>query len=117
MSTTEYINGIFTEKFNDEAFKYALAMTAIETIGDGALKISAKTDNYDKYFAVGEASYILNAFVFEKALKNNKLGITNAYWNAGTNITDCLIGMYLGETYTVYQFIGIGLITIGILMI
>jgi len=113
---SEWINGILTEKFNDEALKWALLMTAIESVGDASLKQHAKTEKLE-FFALGEAAYISQAYVFSKALKNNKLGIVNAYWNGMTNITDCLIGMAMGETYGTPQLVGIGLITVGILLI
>jgi multidrug transporter EmrE-like cation transporter len=112
----EYINGIFTNKFNDEALRWALLMTAIESVGDASLRQNAKTSD-PKFFALGQASYITQAYVLSFALKDNKLGIVNAYWNAMTNITNMLIGMAGGETYTSSQFLGIGLITAGILLL
>lgn len=112
----EYINGIFTEKFNDEALRWAMLMTAIESVGDASLKQNAKTGDA-KFFALGQASYITQAYVLSLALKDNKLGITNAYWNGMTNITNTAIGMAMGESYTNWQFVGIGLITAGILLL
>jgi multidrug transporter EmrE-like cation transporter len=112
----EYINGIFKDKFNDEALRWATLMTAIESVGDASLKVSAKTSD-PKFFALGQASYITQAYVLSLALKDNKLGVVNAYWNAMTNITNLLIGMAGGESYTSSQFLGIGLITVGILLI
>ena len=112
----EWTNNVLTSKINDEALRWAALMTAIESVGDGSLKHYAKTDDLT-FFAVGEASYITQAYVLQLALRDNKLGIVNAYWNAMTNITNALIGMSMGETYTGYQMAGIGLITAGILLL
>jgi multidrug transporter EmrE-like cation transporter len=114
---TEYINGIFTEKYNDEALRWALLLTAIESVGDASLKQSGRTPDDKVFLTTGLLSYNANALVLREALKDNKLGITNAYWNGMTNITNALIGMAMGETYTLYQGVGIFLITAGILML
>lgn len=116
MGSNEWIDGILNEKFNDESLRWALLMTAIESVGDASLKQYAKTDD-TKFFAVGQGAYISQAYVFQLALRNNKLGIVNAYWNGMTNITNGLIGMAMGETYSGYQIAGIGLITAGILLL
>jgi len=107
---------LLTSKLNDEALRWAVLMTLIESVGDGSLKQYAKTDDA-MFFALGEGAYIGQAYVMQLALRNNKLGIVNAYWNGMTNITNGLIGMAMGETYTAYQFVGIGLITAGILLL
>jgi multidrug transporter EmrE-like cation transporter len=114
--SNEWLNGIMSEKFNDEALRWALLMTAIESVGDASLKQYARTED-TTFYAVGQGAYITQAHIFSLALKDSKLGITNAYWNGMTNITNGLIGMAMGETYTGYQIAGIGLITAGILLL
>lgn len=114
---SEYLNGILTEKYNDEALRWALLMTAIESVGDASLKQSARTPDDTAFLLTGVGAYNLQAFVLREALRENKLGITNAYWNGMTNITNALIGMAMGETYTLVQGLGILLITAGILII
>ena len=114
---TDWINGILTEKYNDEALRWALLMTAIESVGDASLKQSARTEGDVAFLLTGLGAYNIQAGVFREALRTNKLGITNAYWNAMTNITNTLIGMAMGETYSIHQGIGILLITAGILII
>lgn len=113
---SEWINGILTEKYNDEALRWAMLMTAVESVGDASLKQSARTGD-NLFFATGAGAYLAQSAILREALKDNKLGITNAYWNGMTNITNALIGMAMGETYSVYQGIGILLITAGILLI
>lgn len=115
--TSEWINGIFTQKYNDEALRWALLMTAIESVGDASLKQSARTQGDTVFLITGLGAYNTQALVFREALKNNKLGITNAYWNGLTNITNTLIGMAMGEEYSLYQGLGILLITAGILIL
>jgi multidrug transporter EmrE-like cation transporter len=114
---TQYINGIFTEKFSSEALRWALVMTGLETGADASLKQYAQGGNNPLFYAIGTIGYIAIAYVWSLALKNSKLGIVNAYWNGMTNVTNVLIGMSMGETYTIYQGIGILLITAGILLI
>jgi len=116
MTSNEWIDGILTEKYNDEALRWALVMTAIESVGDASLKQYARSDKKE-FFALGSGAYLGQAYVFQLALRNNKLGIVNAYWNGMTNITNGLIGMAMGETYNSSQLIGIGLITAGILLL
>jgi multidrug transporter EmrE-like cation transporter len=110
------MSGVITAKINDEALRWAVVMTAIESVGDASLKQYAGT-NDPKFFALGETAYLGQGYVLQLALRNNKLGIVNAYWNGMTNITNGLIGMAMGETYTGYQIAGIGLITAGILLL
>lgn len=114
---SEWINGVLTDKFNDEAMRWALLMTAIESVGDASLKQSARTPDDIAFLLTGVGAYNVQSLVFREALKDNKLGIVNAYWNGMTNITNCLIGMAMGETYGTSQLVGIGLITVGILLI
>jgi multidrug transporter EmrE-like cation transporter len=114
---TEYINGIFTEKFSSEALRWGLVMAGIESVADASLKHYARGGNNPVFYGIGTIGYMAIAFVWSLALKNNKLGIVNAYWNGMTNVTCALIGMSMGETYTWIQGVGILFITIGILMI
>ncbi len=114
---SEWINGILTEKYNDEALRWALLMTAIESVGDASLKQSARTEGDTAFLLTGVGAYNVQSLVLREALRTNKLGITNAYWNGMTNITNALIGMAMGETYAIHQGVGILLITAGILLI
>jgi multidrug transporter EmrE-like cation transporter len=109
-------DGILLDKWNDEALRWALLMTAIEGVGAASLKQYAKTDD-PAFFAIGEGSYVAQGYTLQLALRNNKLGIVNAYWNAMTNITNAIIGTAMGETYSLYQIAGIALITSGMLLL
>jgi multidrug transporter EmrE-like cation transporter len=114
---SEGINGLLTNKYNDEALRWALLMTAVESVGNVSLKQSARVDDDTVFLLTGSVAYTVQATVMREALRDNKLGIVNAYWNGMTNITNALIGMAMGETYTVNQGVGILLITAGILLI
>jgi multidrug transporter EmrE-like cation transporter len=101
---------------DDSAFRYAVLMGIIETGADGALKAYAKTDNTN-YLATTVVGYGSLLYVFQRALKNEKLGRVNAFWNAFTTISNVGMGMAMGETYTGKQMLGFGLISIGIFLI
>lgn len=84
-------------------------LTAVELVGDRAAKLGLQEATY--------ASYIALAFVLPNVLKDNPLGLTNAYWNAMTNVTGIVIGVYYGEKYTMQQLAGIALMGAGFLML
>lgn len=95
-------------------------LTAIEVVGDTAAKLGAN----DKRFFDGNndlvtyGSYIALAYTLKQVLPRNSIAITNAYWNAMTNITHTLIGtLAFGETLSTQDYLGIGLITAGILLL
>ena len=114
---TEYINGIFTEKFSSEALRWALVMAGVEGVADASLKQYARGGNNPIVYGIGTIGYMTIAFIWSLALKTSKLGIVKAYWNGLTNVLDLLIGMAMGETYTLVQGVGILFITAGILMV
>lgn len=90
-------------------------LTGIEVCADTAAKIDGETFNSD---AVLYGGYLSLAYVLRQVLPNNSIALTNAYWNAATNVTHLAIGkMYFGEEITTQQMIGIGVITVGILLV
>ena len=95
---------------------YALVLTGLATAGDAALKSASRTPGA-WLSPLGAGLYLAIAYVLQTALIKNNLGIVNAAWNAGTTITDVLVGMSFGETYTYKQLAGIGLIALGIFLI
>jgi multidrug transporter EmrE-like cation transporter len=101
---------------DDSAFRYAVLMGIIETGADGALKAYATTNN-PNYLATTLAGYSSLLYVFQRALRNEKLGRVNAFWNAFTTVSNVGMGMAMGETYTGTQLLGFGLISAGIFMI
>lgn len=107
---------VFHNPLESEAFRYAMMLTAIESLGDFSMKEYAMTD-IPQYIGVASISYLGLVYTLQKALRTNGLGITNAYWNGMTNITNTIIGVSLGEEISNQQYLGIGLITVGILLL
>ena len=91
-------------------------MGLIETIGDFFLKKYALTDQVGYLFGtIGSYGGII--YIFQRALRIEKLGRVNGAWNAITTISNLLVGMSLGETYSITQLIGLVLIACGIILI
>jgi multidrug transporter EmrE-like cation transporter len=93
------------------AFHGALVLTAIEVVGDTAAKVGNQP-------AVTYASYLALAHELQRILPHNGLAVTNAYWNAMTNVTHALIGtLYFDEPLSTAQYWGIAFVTAGILLL
>lgn len=101
---------------DDNAMRFALAMGVIETFADFCLKKYAQTDQ-QQYLLGGVGGYGGVVYVFQRALRKEKLGRVNGAWNAFTTISDVIAGMYLGETYSIKQLAGFVLIALGIILI
>lgn len=90
----------------------AAVLTATEVVAD----VSAKQGN----LAGALAGYNLLALELKSFLYDNgaKLSLTNAYWNAMTNVTHAILGVTVfGETLSTTQMVGIGFVTAGILLL
>lgn len=88
----------------------ALVLAATEVVGDTA----AKSGN--ALLAYG--SYNVLAYELQHVLRHNGLALTNAYWNAFTNLTHTAIGtLFFGESLSSAQYVGIALITSGIVLL
>lgn len=110
------MNNALNTLLDDSALRYGALMALIETGADMSLKAYAQTDD-PKYIAGGTAGYGAVVYIFQRALRNDKLGRVNAFWNSFTTVSDVVAGMYMGETYTQTQLLGFGLISIGIFLI
>lgn len=83
-------------------------LTATEVVADTAAKLGNEQ-------AVTYGGYLALAYELQHIFKHNGIGLTNAYWNAFTNLTHTLIGyQFFDERLTTEQYLGIGLVTIGI---
>lgn len=107
---------IIQRLLDDSAMRFAAAMGLIETFADFCLKKYAQTDQQG-YLLGGIGGYSGVLYIFQRALRKEKLGRVNAGWNAFTTISDVLVGMSLGESYSFTQLFGFILITCGILLI
>ena len=93
------------------AFHGALVLTAIEVVGDTAAKVGTQP-------ALTYASYLGLAHELQRILPHNGMALTNAYWNAMTTVTHAVIGtLYFDEQLSSTQYLGIGLVTLGILLL
>ena len=101
---------------NTEGFRWAMLLTAVESVGDFSLKKYAMT-NEPIFIGTASGAYMGLVYVLQRALRTSKLSSTNALWNGMTNITNTIIGVSLGEKMEPREYIGIGLITLGILLV
>lgn len=101
---------------DDDAARFGAAMGAIETFADYCLKRYAQTDRLE-YISGGLGGYSALIYVFQRALRKEKLGRVNAFWNAFTTVSNVAVGMSLGESYEPKQLIGFALISIGVFLI
>ena len=109
--------GDIVEKLlDDDAMRFGVAMGAIETFADYCLKRYAQTDNTD-FLAATVSGYGGILYLFQRALRKEKLGRVNAWWNAFTSISNVLAGMSLGEKYSETQMLGFALISCGIFLV
>ena len=96
--------------------RFALVMASIETLADFFLKRYVQTDETG-YLLGGIGGYGSVVYIFQRALRNEKLGRVNGAWNAFTTISDVFVGMFTGESYSVNQILGFILIACGIVLI
>lgn len=92
------------------SWQAALVLTATEIAGD----VAAKNGNNPllQYGAYNAIAWELGETLHRNG---NGIGLQNAYWNAATNISHALIGMYVyGEELSTQQLFGIGLVSAGI---
>jgi multidrug transporter EmrE-like cation transporter len=101
---------------DDDAMRFGAAMGAIETFADYCLKKYAQTDRLE-YISGGLTGYSAIIYVFQRALRKEKLGRVNAFWNAFTSVSNVVVGMSLGETYEPKQIVGFAIISVGIFLI
>lgn len=92
-------------------------LTLIESVGDYALKRYALEGN-PLAFAVGFGIYGSLAAVLVWLFKSLGLAIVNAYWDATSNIISMIVGYFLlHEVYSAKQWIGMIVVTVGMLLI
>lgn len=89
----------------------------METVADASLKGASQKTPEVGLSPLGGSLYVAQAYVLQKAVMNNNLGIVNSQWNALTTIINIGVGMSYGEKYTSTQLLGCGLIAAGILII
>lgn len=110
------MNDLVERLLDDSAMRFATVMAIIETFADYCLKKYAQTDAL-QYILGGLGGYGGVVYVFQRALRKDNLGRVNGAWNAITSISNVLLGMSMGETYSFTQLLGFIFISCGILLI
>jgi len=99
------------------------ALTITELIGDSAMKIAADQTSIGQpnfiALATGIVSYgLLSMFIYTSDSMGLLWGVSNSYWNAVNNlVTPAVFMLFFRETYTTTQWIGFGVISLGILIV
>lgn len=89
-------------------------LTLSESVGDYALKIFA-TNGSKAMLGLGMGVYAWLAVLLGWLFKFNGLAITNAFWDATSNVLTMFMGTVLfKETYTIRQWVGMVAVTLGI---
>ena len=68
-------------------------LTATEVVADAAAKVGNQA-------AITYGGYMVLAYELQEVFKHNGIGLTNAYWNALTNVTHTLIGRQFSAKYS-----------------
>lgn len=70
------------------------------------------------FFALGFGIYGALAAILVWLFKTLGLAITNAYWDALSNVTGMAIGYFLlKESYTFRQWVGMFILTLGMFLV
>jgi uncharacterized membrane protein len=85
-----------------------------EAVGDYALKVFSNTGS-KVMLGLGMSVYTALAGLLAWLFKFNGLAITNAFWDATSNVLTMFMGAVMfKETYTIRQWIGMVAVTLGI---
>jgi multidrug transporter EmrE-like cation transporter len=91
-------------------------LTVVEAFGDIALKQYA-IGGSSLFLGAGVVVYGVLAFLLSWLFKFNGLAITNAMWDATSNIMTMGLGYFLfHEVYSLKQWIGMATVALGILL-
>jgi multidrug transporter EmrE-like cation transporter len=110
------MSDIIQTLLDDSAFRFGVAMGVAETMADASLKVYAQTDN-PNYLATTIGGYGGVLYLFQRALRKEKLYRVNNYWNAFTTVSNTIVGVSMGESINNTQILGVALITCGILLV
>lgn len=99
-----------------KAWEAGVYLTLVEAVGDLHLKYYAQQGGVHNAL-IGTACYAGLEVILTKALQTNDLSITNGYWDGISNIVNTAVGMSAGEKPSSKQVVGLGLISIGLLLL
>ncbi len=94
-----------------------LLLTLVEAIGDFSLKHYAIGGAWG-FLTLGMAVYVGLAGILVWLFRHMGLAIVNSYWDATSNImTMVLGGIVFKESYTFQQWIGMAVVSLGLILI
>jgi multidrug transporter EmrE-like cation transporter len=98
-------------------FTGGIILTLVEAVGDFSLKKYAMGASAG-FLGLGVGIYGILAWILTWLFRHLGLAITNAYWDGMSNVmTMALGGILFGETYTLKQWAGMAIITVGLFLL
>ncbi len=92
-------------------------LSTVEAVGDYALKRYAQGAPWP-FFAVGTGVYVCLAGILTWLFKTLGLAIINSYWDGTSNIISMVVAAcFLNESYTLKQWLGMGIVGFGLFLI
>ena len=92
-------------------------LTLVEGVGDYALKKYAMGSSAS-FLSLGVSVYIALSFVLVWLFQHTGFAILNASWDALSNIFTMALGyLVFKESYSLREWLGMGLVTIGLVFI
>jgi multidrug transporter EmrE-like cation transporter len=94
-----------------------ILLTVSEALGDYSLKKYAMEGGV-VFATIGVLTYLGLSGILIWLFKTLGLAITNAYWDATSNLMTMAIGYFVfNEFYTIKQWIGMFIVTAGLILI
>ena len=92
-------------------------LTLVEGVGDYALK-KYSIGGAAVFMPFGVSTYILLAFTLIWLFKTSGLAILNASWDGLSNVFTMILGYFVfNETYTLREWAGMCMVTLGLVLI
>ena len=91
-------------------------ITMTELIGDINLKIFATTNVFFHFYA-GIFLYIILALELAVGFQTLGIGWLNGAWDGTSTVVSVLAGRVMGEQLTSQQYLGLGLIIVGLYLL
>lgn len=92
-------------------------LSLVEVIGNYGLKRYAQGANWP-FLALGISVYMTLVGILVWLFKTLGLAITNSYWDATSNIISMFVAaFFLKESYTIKQWLGMGIVGVGLFLI
>jgi len=103
--------------FNWIPYAFIGAIVTIEALGDYNLALYA-TKGFISSLIIGYLSYGTTLVLFIKSIQTMGLAWSNSAWDGWSNITTNLLAVFaLGEKPSTTDYIGMGLISTGLLLL